>query len=408
MVVSRRRIPPVLVARACVVCAAFAVLQLAALLIPGAARAGTPATVTFRAVGKGPQYETLVPPTQVTTTTALVKKNGGSCSGTSAAGALELGTAGDWNGEWNIKYSDYEVTSIEGTGFPFEEGASANYYWSFWLNSKEATVGVCEAELNPGDQVLFFPACYGPACPPAPSVLSIEAPLVAEVGKPVTIAVMSHPSTGGEPTPMAGAVVTGGGASSSPTGADGKTTMTFSKAEQFNLYATGSGEPSVPAEVAICVHASGEAGCGVPGGSTGSSAGPSSTGVPVSAPYTGPYALVPKLASLIDGHVYPRGHAPRVLSGSVLAHATVSSVSLTLRREYRGRCYAFDGISTRFVRARCGTGSSFKVASNGTFSYLLPEILPPGRYVLDVEATDTAGNRTTLARGSSRIVFYVR
>ena len=28
--------------------------------------------------------------------------------------------------------------------------------------------------------------------------------------------------------------------------------------------------------------------------------------------------------------------------------------------------------------------------------------------LLDIEATDAAGNRTTLARGTSRIVFYVR
>ena len=34
--------------------------------------------------------------------------------------------------------------------------------------------------------------------------------------------------------------------------------------------------------------------------------------------------------------------------------------------------------------------------------------LPPGRYVLDIEATDVTGNHTSLARGTSRIVFYVR
>ena len=33
--------------------------------------------------------------------------------------------------------------------------------------------------------------------------------------------------------------------------------------------------------------------------------------------------------------------------------------------------------------------------------------LPPGRYVLNLAASDAAGNQTTLARGSSRIVFYV-
>ena len=117
---------------------------------------------------------------------------------------------------------------------------------------------------------------------------------------------------------------------------------------------------------------------------------------------------MPKLTSPLDGHTYKRGHAPRVLAGSVLAHTPVASISLTLRREYRGRCHSFNGVSARFVRARCGTGSAFKVSSNGLFSYLLPSALAPGRYVLDIEATDAVGNRTSLARGSSRIVFHVR
>ncbi len=60
------------------------------------------------------------------------------------------------------------------------------------------------------------------------------------------------------------------------------------------------------------------------------------------------------------------------------------------------------------MRARCGTGKPFQVSTNGLFSYLLPSALAPGRYVLDIQATDAAGNRTTLARGTSRIVFYVR
>ena len=38
----------------------------------------------------------------------------------------------------------------------------------------------------------------------------------------------------------------------------------------------------------------------------------------------------------------------------------------------------------------------FKVASTPSFSYLLPGALQRGRYVLDIEATDAAGNRTSL------------
>jgi hypothetical protein len=60
------------------------------------------------------------------------------------------------------------------------------------------------------------------------------------------------------------------------------------------------------------------------------------------------------------------------------------------------------------MSARCGEGSFFNVSSDGVFSYLLPSALAPGRYVLDIEAADVAGNHTTLARGTSRTVFYVR
>ena len=59
------------------------------------------------------------------------------------------------------------------------------------------------------------------------------------------------------------------------------------------------------------------------------------------------------------------------------------------------------------MRARCGHDALFAVSSSSSFSYLLPFQLPRGRYVFDIEATDAWGNRTALARGTSRTVFYV-
>jgi hypothetical protein len=58
---------------------------------------------------------------------------------------------------------------------------------------------------------------------------------------------------------------------------------------------------------------------------------------------------------------------------------------------------------------RCGAehGRFFSIGTHANFSYLLPFKLPRGRYVLDIEATDLAGSTAKLARGSSRIVFYV-
>jgi hypothetical protein len=375
-----------------------------------AASAGTPATVTVRVlVPAGAEgYEALTPITQVTTTAAPVTKFGGSCSGTSAGGALELATQGGWEGVWSSKYSDYELISIDGKSFPFEEGSPANYYWSFWRNNVYSEVGICEAELEAGDQILFFPSCFGASCPPPPSLLSIEAPPAAEVGKPVTISVSRYDGEG-KRAPAAGVTLQGAG-STVETDAEGHATLTFPVDETFTLRATGApGEvpKAVPGEALVCAHTGNDGTCGTPE--------PPSSVIPVpvttvsAPPYSGPYALVAAATGVRDSQVYPRGQGPRLLTGTIGAHASVTSISLRLRRTYRGRCWAYNGSRARLQRVRCRQGNFFQIASGGdSFSYLLPARLPAGRYVLDIEATDTAGNRTPLDRGSSRIVFYVK
>ena len=124
-------------------------------------------------------------------------------------------------------------------------------------------------------------------------------------------------------------------------------------------------------------------------------------------PYKGVYALVAHVSGLSEGHVYSRHHGPRLLSGVVSSHSPVDAVSLLLRRRDHGRCSSYDGTTERFRHARCGTGSFFHVSNSGAFSYLLPAALGRGRYVLDIRASDTAGNQVALARGTSRTVFYV-
>jgi hypothetical protein len=382
------------------ICLALGAVSLSLLPFASVASAGTPATVTVRVEGA---TGTVLPPTQVTTTTALVVKEGHSCSGTSAAGALQLATSGNWGGKW-YEQGGFFVESIEGVSY----AGSPSGYWTFWLDNKPSSKGVCESELETGASILFFPECFG-ECPEPPNPLGIEAPTVAEAGKPVTVTVISYANASGAPSPAAGAMVAYEGTSATAD-ASGHATLTFSHAGQAAVKVTAP--KSVRTETTICVHQGDDGGCGtqITPSSAGAAGGvaPSGGGSGTVTPFKGPYALVPKLTGLVDGHIYRRDHAPRVLAGSVLAHTTVSSVSLTLRREHRGRCWTFDGVSTRFVRARCGTGHPFTVSSNGVFSYLLPAPLAPGRYVLDIEATDAAGNRTTLARGTSRIVFYVR
>ena len=109
-----------------------------------------PTQVSVRVVGAAPAFTPLVPLTLVTTTTAPVVKDGGNCSGTSAAGALDIATKGNWEGHWNSGFSDYEVISIEGQAYPFEPGSSKNYYWSLWLDGKETSTGICGTQLTRG------------------------------------------------------------------------------------------------------------------------------------------------------------------------------------------------------------------------------------------------------------------
>jgi hypothetical protein len=382
---------------------------LALLSFSSAALAAGPATVTVRVEGLS---ATKLPPTQLTTTTEPVVKDGQpehSCPGTSALGALELATAGNWGGKWEASFGQYAIFSIEGESHVFEPGAPANYFWTVWVNHAESELGACAVEPEAGQEVLFFPSCFGEACPPAPLPLGIQVPAVAEVGElPVTV---TRYSASGAGSPAAGATVSYGGASA-VTDAVGAAKLKLSVPGEVTLNV--SAPESVRTEATICVHKGNDGNCGTtaPAGSgvlgTGSGSGAGGVAGFTSAPYRGPYALVAGVSDVLDGHVYRRGHAPRVLAGTIHSHSAVSLVELQLRRQHRGSCTSYDGTSERFVSARCGQGSFFRASSSAAFSYLLPAALAPGRYVLDIHASDAAGNRTTLARGTSRIVFYVR
>jgi hypothetical protein len=392
---------------------ALLVGALLCLLVPSSAVAtGAPAVVTVRVEGL---TETKVPSTLLTTTTTPVVNDGNaahSCSGTSALGALQLATAGNWSGPWEASFKQYLIYTIEGETHEFEASSSANYYWAFWLDNKEAEVGACEAELAQGDQVLLFPSCYGSACAtPSPTPLGIEAPTTANAGEAVTVTAKQY-NAKGEASPAVGANVVGGGTGAS-TDSQGHATLKFFGDGTYTLRVSGApaGPPAVRTETTICVHEGNDGTCGTtrpPSPSPIMQMPAPASSVIQPKPYTGPYAVVADETGLIDGHVYSRKHAPRVLAGNVIAHVTVTSISIRLRRTYKGRCWAYNGVSERLEKVRCRQGSFFDVGSGGSsFSYLLPSKLPPGRYVFDMKATDGAGNRTALDRGTSRIVFYV-
>jgi hypothetical protein len=399
MLVSRHRLP------------ALAVLAALAIALVCTSNALAGPTVTVRIEGES---ATLLP---ATTVTLNAPEPVSGCPANSVAAAINLAVAGNWDhGEANSGGGGFTETILgEKHAFTHESDT-----WAEWVNYKWGN-GICSDLLKEGDQVLMV-ADHEPEPFFSPTVLPLvvtEAPTSVQAGTPFTVAVSAiHTPPGafaeggqGTPSPQEGVTVSGAGATAT-TAANGAATVTLASLGNVTLRATRAGD--APAEpFVVCVHNGNDGNCGTqapvaaPGPGTGGGSSTSGVATFVSH-YTGPYALVAGTTGLIDGHVYRRGQAPKVLAGSILAHSAVSSVSLELRRQYRGRCYAYDGTRERFRSARCGTGSLFKVSANGAFSYLLPEALRPGRYVLDVQASDVAGNRTTLARGTSRLVFYVR
>jgi hypothetical protein len=367
---------------------------------------GTGPTVTVRVEGAS---GTLL---QQTTVTLNTPEPVSGCPASSAAAAINLAVNGNWDhGEANNGGGDFTQTILGEThAFTHESDT-----WAEWIDYKWGG-GVCSDLLSNGDEVLMV-ADHEPEPFFAPTVLPLVvggAPASAQVGVPFTLnvseirtALNAFAGSGeGISQPAAGATVSGGGAMAS-TGANGVATISLATLGTVTLTATKAGDaPSAP--FAVCVHASNDGTCGTTAPSASGAPAAAGSGTLGAKTSVGPKAIVADLTGLIDGHRYRRGDAPRVLAGSVTAPASVASISLRLRRTYRGRCWAYDGKRERFLRVRCRKGSFFRVAPTGdSFSYLLPSRLQPGRYVLDIKATDAAGNHTALVRGTSRIVFYV-
>jgi hypothetical protein len=392
---------------------AFLAVALFCLLVPASAvAAGAPAQVTVRVEGLG---ETKLPPTVVTTTTNPVVKDGNpadSCPGTSALGALDLATAGNWSGPWEAKYNQYSIFTIEGETHEFEESASANYFWSFWLNDKESELGACETELQPGDRVLLFPSCYGTACPtPEPTPLEIEAPVTANVGEATAVTVKQY-NAKGEASPAVGASVIGGGAGAT-TDTQGHATLKFIGAGTYTLLVNGAaaGPPAVRTETTICVHNGNDGTCGtqILDACATESVPPGGCGGPGIVPPQ--QSAVTAVAGGVNaGRVYSKRKAPRILKGvvKVPAGGTLKDVRISLVRRSGKRCFAFNGSKERFVKSRCGAVRFFSVGDTESFSYLLPAALPAGHYVYDIEAVNASGQATKLVAGVSHVVFYVK
>lgn len=129
--------------------AALGSLLVLLLAAAGSARAAAPAEVTVRVEGA---TKTLVAERTVTTSDTPVTRDGVSCSGTSAAGALEAATGGAWTGA-SDQVGGIRVTGITGEAFP---NALDSRTYVLMVNSVVWRDSPCLLELNKGDRVLFY------------------------------------------------------------------------------------------------------------------------------------------------------------------------------------------------------------------------------------------------------------
>jgi hypothetical protein len=114
-----------------------------------------------------------------------------------------------------------------------------------------------------------------------------------------------------------------------------------------------------------------------------------------------------KLIGIKDKHKYNK-RGPRKLRGSFADPSGIKQVKLRLKKKSHRRCWYFSGSMEKFRRTGCGKEKYFAIGDKADWSYLLPRRLGKGRYTLEAVAIDGAGNRTPLARGTTKVVFTVR
>lgn len=356
----------------------------AAMLLAAPALAAGPANVHVRAEGTS---ATVLPRTAVTTTTTTVNKDGQAghdCTGTSAAGALERATAGDWGGTWfnGLGYSVDRIRSVSSD--------PSSQYWALWVNYKYSDAGICGAEMQTGDDVLLFTDCFGAGCTsPKPLRLS-RVPATAAPGGTAGVLVETFNVSGFPSVTQAvsapGATVSVGGRQFT-TGADGVAQVTFA----------GAGPVAVQATKADHVRSATEQTC-VTSGSDRACTAPQPSPPDRTAP-------VASILGIRDGQLFSRRRAPRELRGTVSADPSgLWAVKIRLTRRLGNTCWYFSGSRERFLKRTCGKRYAFKVGDRTEWSYLLPARLPRGRYVLDNYGIDKVFNRGV----SDTVRFRVR
>ncbi|MEA2383995.1 MAG: hypothetical protein QOH72_3966 [Solirubrobacteraceae bacterium] len=296
-----------------------------------------------------------------------------------AIAAASLGAPFSASGTFSAQFGSPSFDQVGGQSTAFDP--ATNSFLAEYKNGVAASVGACADPIANGDDVLF---AYGTGADP---LLRLTGPSSATTGAAVAVHVIDQ--TNG--APVAGASVAG-----ATTDAAGNAVVRFAQAGVQRLKATKAGAIRSNALVVAV------------GAVAGQTAAQAVAGATVDR--TAPRA---RLLSPRNGHTYRRAtFSPRLIHVAVAESGSgVRTVKIRLTRRLGNRCFSFSGKRERFIGTKCGDGGGFffTVSDRADFTYLLPERLSRGHYVLDVEAIDNSFNRDTVGdRGRNRSVFDVR
>lgn len=233
--------------------AAAALGPLGAPVLAHSAKHGGGVKVHIRVEGV---HSTLLAETSLEATAQRIDPDGkpaDTCEGDTAAAALQEATHGRWTAGAYYSGLGYSVAGILGESHVF----SSPYYWSFWINGKTATQGICSAKLTAGEQLLFFVQCSKQSateCPEGlfePPVLELSGPKSARAGQSVTLKVLSLANATGKSTPAAGATVTVG-ALTAKTNSSGQAKLRLTKAGHDHIVVSAPG--AIRDELTVSVH----------------------------------------------------------------------------------------------------------------------------------------------------------
>jgi hypothetical protein len=356
-------------------------------------------------------------PVAATTAASLTKGSYTCSSSDSVLSALDSATAGDWDG---TTYGPSVPERIHGESHPIASGQSS---WAFYVNGRFVNGDSCSGvNLHDGDKVLWFwSGAYASSGYDEPVLL--DAPATAVPGRPFTVSVKQADTTFDSTTyegtttlsPASGASVAGGAAAAT-TGADGAATVTV-PAGPYTLVATKGNR--APSRIAGCATDGADGFCGTTKADGGSTATTTTT-TPAPCVTSGDdgrcgspdrQAAPGALTALAEGKTYKKGQGPRQIAGHVADDPSgIADVRVRITGNDHGRCRTYDAKREALVTLRrCGAtrGTWFSVGDKADFLYLLPSKLGRGRWVVDLQVVDKAGNTTSLARGTSRVVFTV-